>query len=563
MSTYWVRSSGGSNSNSGLSYALAKATLTGVLSAISGGAGHTINIVAEGEHAMEGFPTTAATSAGTNFTTSPGLVIQGTDASGNPALATATASVGAAMWLRVSSTANYIIVKGIKFKYSALLSTAGAKNPILFEGNVKYHRVVDCECWFTDGVGSGYTLGTVDLPLFPNFSGASGASAGEIETYNCVVVNCRAFSAVLSSAGCKMHHNVIIYDADTSASSVPLHSNGAGTPSSTHQYYNNTYVQIRHRASATEGRCTSAFSDGATDRPVMSCYNNLIYSECSSAATSPGVSNFLLQGVTQTVSSGGTVGYNYFAVGTRLSTFIAAGWNNQTQGYSSYQLNEKWRAGDTAGWRGTDVGSTDTAQTSAAFLDVFKDVLGYTWSPNEYDHVLPYDLRPIVGRTSSTTGGVVGAIDDAIIVDVPPDTTDPDSDTGKLYLDSYPFYKPLFKATMQTMVRVRKNRTMPYHTDMRHYLTDYVHDESTSRCVSVAASGVFECNFGGVYRATGVLLETDQPLSVVVTHFNGVSDSTFTVSVTSTLVLCQCAVTSMVITNTSTVAATVQMVAFD
>lgn len=563
MSTYWVRSSGGSNANSGLSYALAKATLTGAVAqiAIDGGVGHTVNVVAEGTHAMEAFPSSTITSAGTSHS-SPGLVVQGTDASGNPAMANVAASVGAVMWARIAATANYITFKGIKFDYSAVIATAGVKPPLQFEGNVKYHRVQDCECWFTAGVGAAYTLGTADLPLFPYFSGASVASAGEIEVSHCVVVNCRMYSAVLSSAGHKVHHNVIVYDTNTSATSVPLMSSGAGTPTSTHQFYNNTFVQIRHRADATQGRCTPAFNDGATDRPQMSFYNNLIYSECSAAATSPGVSNFLLQGVTQVVSSGGTVGNNVFATGPLLSAFIVAGWNNQTQGYSSFQLNQKWRAGDTAGWLGTDVDTTSVAYTSMSFAATFYGTSSYNWTPNAYTHVLPYDLRPLVGRTASTTAGVVGAIEDAIIVDVPPDTEDPDEEVGRNYLDSYPFYKPLFKATTETMFRMKRNR-VSNHIDMRHYLQEHVHDESMSRIVQIAASGSFTCGFGGVYRATGLLLETDQELSVVVSHYNGASVSTFTVTVDQLLALSQCRVTQLVITNNSTSVANVHVVAFD
>lgn len=664
MATYWVRTAvdGGSDLNTGVDYDHAKATLSGVL-AIAGVAttpGHTINIVAHAgsSHVMEAFPGTAIGAAGTNHTTSPGMVIRGVlDATEAPAMAKVAATgTSTRLWVRVNASANYVTIQGIKFDYSALLAdNTVAKDPIQFEGNVKYHRVLDCECWFSATVGASTTVLNTSSPRFPYYSGASGATAGEVEVARCVTVNCRAFSAVLSTAAMNMHHNIIIRDGEITGTDYALLQIGAGTPSGGDSFYNNTFVNRKYLGTTATGKVASCFNDVATDRPYLRFNDNLIYAECSSAATSPGVSNFLLQGATQAVSSGGSIGNDVFAIGPLLSAFIAAGWNNATQGYTSYQLNQKWRASD-AGWLGTDIPATSDTHTSAAFLDVFNALGSYTWTPSIYSHVLPYDLRPRLGVTSSSTGGYVGAVqaapptvvDDAYSVganllltepvgtgvlandtdpnglamtaslvddvaygvlalaangsftynaagvfntavtftyratntlglvsslatvtitvgDLPPvdpDIDDPVAQTGHNYLDSYPFYRPVFKATTETMVRVKRNR-VEQHTDMRHYLQEHVHDESTSRCVQIAGSGTFACSLGGVYRATGVLLETDQQISVVVTHFDGVADSTFTVTVNDSLVLSQCAVTQLDITNLTISVATVQMVAFD
>jgi hypothetical protein len=562
VSTYWVRSSGGSDANSGLTYALGKATLNGALAAIAGAAGHTVNIVNDGDHVMVAATSTNVTSVGSSFT-SPGLIIQGTDSSGNPAMATVVSesTSSKAKYIRITNTANYTIVRGLKFDYSPFqYASPGINAPIQVDVNPKYVRIHDCECWGTDGVGSGKSIIGLDMPQMPYYASSGVSTTGSVSVYNCLWVNAWMPVAAFTSASVSCYSSVFIMDTVTTGSTFypQLGSAGAGTPTTSHTYFDNTFVQIKHGADANNSLVHRMFGSSLTDRPHLQCYGNLFYAECSASAATPGISGFMLQGTTQTVGSGGHVGADYLITGPILSAFVAA-WD-ASKGFTSYQLNENWRASLT--WSGADVNSDSVAVQAASFAAAFKDSGVYSWVPGDYTHSLPYDLRPMVGRTFGIAGTPIGAIKDPILVPIPPEEDDPDSTVGRNYLDSYPFYKPVFKATTETMVRIKKNRVRN-HIDFRHYLQDHVHDESTSRTVAIDVGGTYSCTLGGVYHATGLLLSTDHAVEAVVTHYNGTTDETFTVTVDQVLVLDQCMVTGLELTNSSADTATVQIVVFD
>lgn len=572
MATYWVRSTGGSDANSGLTYALGKATLKSAVTAVAAlptNEGHTINVVNDGVHTMSDFTGLAIipnTVLGTNYDAGVGMIIQGTDSTGAPAMATVastdTPDTVRHYWLRITG-ANYVWVRGIKFDYSSGkdIAIATVRAPIsLFTaaGNV---RVTDCELWFTSDVGSGVTISTDDLPRMPyTEGGVSGTTVYTYEVYNCVYVNGSLFGAGNSYRVEDYHHNVFLHEAAATVAAQVF-----SRPTLTGQaakFYGNTVVQIRHTATFdTVYPCyNSSVNDPASN---LSVYDNLFYVDCGSGDTDKVDTHVMSGYVLATAGVAAAVfGNNLLVTGPNMGDISA--WDaDETRGYASYQLNSEFRAGTAwASCAGSALEVTSDSMASAAFLDVFKSTDDYTWSPGDYDHVLPYDLRPIVGRTMSSTGGVVGALPDAIIVEIPPDTEDPDSQGGHDYLDSYPFFRPLFKATTETMIRIKRNKEWQ-HTDVRHYLQEHVHDESTSRRVIIAAAGTFTCNLGGVYQSTGLLLETDQTISVVVTHFNGVDNTTFTVTVDDVLVLLQCPVTQLDITNSSASAATVQVAVFD
>jgi len=552
-------SASGTNTNSGTNASVPKKTLdgaTGILANVS--QGDTVNVLATGTHAMTSLPSTALTFSGTGYTSNWGLVIQGVDASGSPAIATVRAASGKMKWVELRG--NYCVVKGIKFDYSPLL-TASITNmrPVQMQGGVGALRIHDCEVWFTTNVGSGVALSDSTAPRFPYpVSMTGGGALRSIEVYNNVLVNAAIRADNTANRTMDYHHNVVIYDAGASnggvSASYPPFTWGSGTSSYPRKFYHNTVIQRRYGAGAKAHPVPAVTSNG-DDTNDLSVHSNLLYADCSTSSTTA-LSGFLLAGGSGSSNTAAvTLGYDLFAVGPNLTDDIS-NWTT-TKGYASYQYAQNW---------GTQSGSTvptnSTAITNAAFTSVFNTTGSWTWTPGDYDHTLPYDLRTQVGRTAALSGGVVGAIDDPIIVPVVPGTQDPDAVIGQNFIDSYPFYKPLIKATVETMVRVRKNRTFQ-HVDFRHYLKEHVHDESTHRISVLAASASATYTLGGVDKTTGVLLATNQELSVTVTFYNGTTNDTFTTDVHEVLVLDRCQVRQLDVTNTSASTATIEMVAFD
>lgn len=552
-------STAGTNTNNGSSYALAKKTLWGASGILATCAkGDVIHVVNDGTHAMTSLPSTALTFAGTNYTTDRGLTIKGVTSTGTPAIVTVQAAASKMKW--VENRGKYVEICGFKFNYAPLLtSNLTNMRAIQQQGTAGAIRVHDCECWFTTNVGATVALADTGCPmLFYHNSPSGGTPNVDVETYYNVLINARTSDSVTANRNHVTHHNVFVWDAGASSGGVinthrPM-TFGTGTTSYARKFYNNTVVQRRWGTGANSYPIPCVDSPG-DDTNDLSVHSNLFYVECGTSSTTK-MTGFMEDGhSSSTNTSAVTVGYDLYVTGPNVTSGMGS-WG-ATKGYASYQYNANWGT-----QVGTQVPANSSALTNAAFTDVFNTTGSWTWTPGDYDHTLPYDLRTQVGRTSAFGGGVVGAISDPIIVDIPPSTVDPDATTGQNYIDSYPFYKPLIKATIQSMVRVKKNRTFQ-HIDFRHYLKEHVHDESTHRISVLGASASATYTLGGVDKSTGMLLATNQDLAVTVTFYNGTTNDTFTATVSDVLLLDQCQVRQIDVTNTSASTATIEMVAFD
>jgi hypothetical protein len=142
-----------------------------------------------------------------------------------------------------------------------------------------------------------------------------------------------------------------------------------------------------------------------------------LYTETGSTAASK-VAAFRFggfSGATQ-VTSANTIGNNYMALGPHAAA-DSTDWDTSTlTGLYSYQFNPTWRGGGANA--GTVLNSGDVFNRTSTLGSVFNNITSsYTWTPGSYAHDLPYDMRPIVGRTAASDGGVVGAISDAVNAD--------------------------------------------------------------------------------------------------------------------------------------------------
>jgi len=144
---------------------------------------------------------------------------------------------------------------------------------------------------------------------------------------------------------------------------------------------------------------------------------------------------------------------------------------------------------------------------------------------------------------------------------VPPDDVDEDISYGNL-VDTLPFFRPVLKADLSAMVRVHRN-TNRNHVDLRHYLKDRIHWESSHRVCEVSAGARKVLTLGGVHRAAGLILETDTTVNATVVHYNGVTDVDFGVTVRDCLLVDKANVRRVIINNTSSSTATVHMAVYD
>lgn len=662
MATIWMSASG-TNTNSGTNSSVPKKTLYGTGNAITAaGDGGTINVMNTGTHAMTSIASNAriaGTFSGTNYTTDPGLVIQGVTANGTAAMATVASAGTKKYWL--DTQGNFVLIKGIKFDYSAEASgsTSGMSAIVFSNSPAVYgaHKVQDCECWFTSTVGSGVTISNANTPKLLEFgTDVSSGSVRTIEVVNCVLVNVQLFGDGCSSYRVyDYHQNVLIWDAVGPSASASMVSFDTGGNTAGHKFYQNTVVQRRHGTGTLSAMTPMVQSPGDDGNSGLYNYNNLYYGDSRTGSTSY-IGDFLLKGVTGSGTNANIVGYNYWAIGPNAKSAPAT-WTNNTKGYSSYQYHYSYQNGTAwASCVGNVIAPTSVSATNVALSTVFTSVSAHTWTPGSYAHNLPYDLRPRVGTTMSDVGSYVGALlpgnptatADSYTVEsggsltvpvgtgvlandtdpsglaltatletdvasgvlvlasngsftysavgvsagtvtftyravntlslqstpatvtitvTPPPATDPGisdpvADEARSYIDSYPFYKPLIKATMQTMVRVKKNRSY-HHIDVRHYLKEHVHDESTHRIAQLAASSSTTFTLGGVDKSTGFLMTTNHTLTATVTYYNGTTNATFSTTLTGLLTLDQCKVRQVEVTNTSSSTATVEMVVFD
>jgi len=409
MATFWVSTSG-DDGNAGTTYGTAKATLKGALLIAS--QGDTVNMVNDGVHdAYSSTDRGAVTNSfiGTDFDTDPAIIIQGTDSSGNPAVTTIAAGPTNTFFVVIAWLAAYTVIRGLKFDYSALATTAvTSQQPIYCNGQVASIKITECQFWGTSALGDSITNSS--LLTAPIFLGASAGNTAdhEFEVSYCLFVNCNVRMPGVGRLGHNFHHNILINDADTSSNLFNLNI-PFGT-SLYNRYYNNTIIQKSYDTEEAKSIITVA----GNNTTFAAFHSNFFYVDAGTAAgdvdTFSGPVQAGYVAATQTTSVI-TMGYDAFVFGPNIAPDFGS-WG-ASDGYGSYQFSPTWRAGganDT-----TTLEPTSVSTFSQTYGDVFNDTAStYLWDTGDYSVVLPFDLRPTFARDVGLDGRAAGALADGL-----------------------------------------------------------------------------------------------------------------------------------------------------
>jgi hypothetical protein len=487
------------------------------------------------------------------------------DSSGNPAMATLAATAsrfsGVCSLRGLSGGVGtpamaFGTIKGLVFDFSELVAETGTLYCVAQAYTACCPlRLTDCEI-----VGSAFggvsPKGRRVLVQNPPSSPYAVLTTLGYETSYCIFTNSQVGLLPYNTEynPSDNHHNVFIWNTDNS---TDLKGGiGCQTVGVTYVDFSATHCTFYMSTARAGDGITPMLDVNSSTSDGLTVHSNLLYVQPASdvAATAP-MPDALFNGAVTNGSTRGTMGYNYFALGTNMSELTS--W---TSGgfYNDSYLHPDW---PTPSGTYTATYTSDVVTTLATIATVFNETTtAWTWTTaGGYDHNLPFDMRPIVGRDGSFTGGVIGAVEDDIIIPVP---ADPGGGIEfDAVLDSLPFYRPVFKAYVAAMVRVSRNDTFS-HIDMRHYLKADQFDESIHRIAEVAPAGRYEGSLAGVGSATSFMIETDVTVGVSVVWVNGTTDTTFGMEVSETAIFDQAGIKSFIVNNTSSATATVQIIAF-
>lgn len=412
MATYWVRSTGGNDANDGLSYDNAFATIGEAFDNVS--QGDTLNVVADGDHDMPSFSdalTVQAGFAGTDYVTDPGLVVQGVDASGDPALATIKApdATNCYFFYNMTSAADYIWVKGIKFDYSFFGTNAGTIRGIFYATSSLPPNFKLSSCYFDFGaLDTTLTQDTV-WDVF-NQATASNSQVGSPGTW--VIEYCYFRNAVIGVpdvgyVGGTVHHCIFNIQATNYSNAAYAISGGQFYKDTREQrWYNNTFIRLEDTSDQAGGLVTINNSDVSEHY----LYNNIYYIDCGPSASTALSAAVRVGQSNDDQEAAGKMDYDVFAFGPNLgaSPGLAAG-------FGTYEFCEVWRSGGGT-FTCTTVPSNSTKIINVAATALFNGTGAWTWTDdNAYaDMSVDWDYRLLQERDAGDAGTVPGAVQESV-----------------------------------------------------------------------------------------------------------------------------------------------------
>ena len=398
MATFWVSTSG-TDTASGTNYVNAVKTIRHGVN-IATQVGDIVNVVNDGTHLMTSSASQYTTPNGTGWNT-PGLIIQGTDASGDPAKTTVAATTGQAnQFIYMRGGASYWLIRGLKFDLSPIVNSTTVSRIIQFRDNTAGPvRLRYCEF-----IGSTNTSrpAAVRNVLYQT----STAATNFADISHCYFRNMRLPLSTQSTCGNVVDNCVFLQYFDeyftpqqwtlTVAASTKVQRMHQCTIAMIADYNGGTLLEAQALPYGWGVNTGNAYFD---------LYDNLIGIGNLDATT-----NVAIDSVVAGVNASGataqntTYGYNYWAMCDNVAATGA--WGNG----GIYQAPWDQNATDTSV---DGIVATDVLTQAVTFSDIFQDYTGtYTWectSTTEWQIEVP-DLRAKVGTTADSDSGQVGAL---------------------------------------------------------------------------------------------------------------------------------------------------------
>ncbi len=393
--TYWVRADGaGNDAAAGTSYALAWATIkhaTDILQS-AGTKGDIVNIVNDGVHdIIVNNQIDNAALLGTSFS-DPGFTLRGTTSAGTPALTScAGGAVGGAKLLDLRNGVRYAIIRGLKMDFTA---NTGGTNVVRFTGNTSGPVLIEAchvKGYNDNAIGVDQRSVMNQLTTSPPDYGIVRYSYIE----NCPNALAASLLGATTSKAVKWDHVVFSFTGDWSNGFSGTLQCGVTPISASNDV---EFTQNTVYVDANGGDNLVAIFDwgpASGANGTVALHSNYMWIEIAGAGT---ISQVFAgsPGSTATFSSS-TVGFNT----VRGGPSVVAGDNPGRLYEAPYDGGVDPKASD------------DAAYTTAA--SVLFNAVGSAWTWTDvnstgYDIPLPRDLRPIINLTSSSTGGVPGAL---------------------------------------------------------------------------------------------------------------------------------------------------------
>lgn len=471
MATYWV-STLGDDGDDGSTYMLAKATIAAGLARLSS-AGDVLNIVNDGTHVWPTSETSFSTGGGTDSASDPTFTIQGTDSSGNAAMATIAASGAdnSRRLILMRSGAEYYLLQNLIFDATGKTSDSNAYTVVRGQDNANM-LVLIRYCALLGGNSGTMASGSRSLWEFTNVGGVPNDS---FDIQYCYYQNCKdPGGSVRQYGGSELHasidHCVGIWDLAGRTTQWFRQGNWVGPDANIVVFTNNTFYEDAGAGTSVE---IFDYNPNATDIGDVNVYSNLVWRNTTGGSNS--VQSFLA-GSLSGVTWDGTINANVLLGGPDVdgTELVAAGW---------YQTS--WDSG-------SDTWPADTIAYEVADTAVFADPAStYDWElPNGLTITILKDLRPIQYGYSGLDGAIAGALPVGNMVDPDEGTGDdpsnPDDPAAVPFLDVYPFYATDWRIDLNARISTVRNRLRKHY--MRRDVENQKIREWASRRTTVSPS---------------------------------------------------------------------------
>lgn len=395
MATYWLADNG-NDANDGTSYAQAKATLSAAVALLS--QGDTLNCVGSFDMLATNVSIDGNTLRGTSWN-DPACIIQGTDSSGNPAFCNLTNNGFNREWLSCNNRPNYLIIRGFNIDTTSITDEG-----VFFEalGNHCPYRIEYCVA-----KGSPDAVGSRFLRLVNDSQNYSGSQ--EVDPAHAYVRYCYLDAAAVETNNhvFEIERCLFKYTGDASFPQIVYGDTNADRG----PLFLVKYCSFDLYSTRNFPNFASIIQDDNNDNAVESTlrlHSNMFCVRTDNTPSfgggffNPGLIN---NGQSSSLTFSGTVGYNWFVLGSAAVSYLDGAGSTASAFYDSY-YNPNYPPDPAIN---LDIHATDVRLDNTTTADLINATTTWTWADingSGYSIDLPNDYR--IANVTATTGSLDG-----------------------------------------------------------------------------------------------------------------------------------------------------------